>query len=203
MKYIILFLLALFLILPVGALPTITQINQTHGESWISWRWVQDPTTTVGYFLYTSVDGEIKQVLNLSNTPDSLVPREYYLTGLEPNEKHNFKVYILDNSTSPPTLVASSSMSATTSQPGSYNSMIFILALGLLGAAVILSLVKMVNLALILALTSGVLNIYTSMAVFEVNSSFSTVCIIAAVIAAAIIINLLYKAWDDKNTWRD
>jgi hypothetical protein len=203
-KYLAVILLIIFVLsATVSALPVIDGITYTRGESWLLWKWNQTPSSTPGQFLYTSVDGDIKGILNLSDTPDSLVPREYYLTGLEPNEKHSFKVYILDNTTSPPTVVTSAALAATTSQPSSYTTMIFLLALVLLGASFVISLTRNVIIPLILASTSGVLNIYISVAVWEVNSSFSTVAVIAAIIALAIILWILYQTWEDNRIWRD
>jgi len=203
-KYLAIILLVLFLLLiPISALPVIDNITYIRGESWLLWSWNQTSSSTPEEFLYLSVDGEIKGELSLESTPNSLVPREYYLTGLEPNERHSFKVYILDNTTSPPVVVTSATLTATTSQPSSYTTMIFLLALGLLAVSFVISLTRNVTIPLILAGTSGVLNIYISVAVWEVNSSFSTVAVIAAIIALAIILHILYNAWEDHRIWRD
>jgi len=202
-KYLIILLIAILVVgTPVQAVD-LTNLSATSGETWIRWSWNLEPLTPADSFLRVEVDGAQKLSLDLPLTPEEIVPLEYYLTDLEPNEKHSIKVYVVDNSTYPPTVSTLVSTATKTTQPSSYNNMIFIIALLLLGASLLLSGSKSVILALILAATSGVLNIYISTAVYQVNSSFSIVCTIAAIISGAIIVYLLYGAWEDKKIWRD
>jgi len=198
----LLIIVCLSLICPMNAM--ITNLTQTHGETWIKFAWAID-NADYGTDKYLSLylDGTQTFRTDLNTTPLLLVTKDYYLTDLKPNEQHNAKLILVDNSTVPPSTLDSRSLQVMTNQSVTYYYIILALILILLFLSLIMAKNRYETVAIVFNVGAVIFSAYLAIATQESNKAFSGVAILLAVVSGAILLFLIYEIVEDKKTWRD
>lgn len=186
-------LLLVFCLLAVVVLPAsagLLYLNETHGATWIQYRYGVN-SSDVGVAdesLKLVVDGTVVHTIFLQNatSPDFI----YLLSDVNANEKHVAVVEHLNISSSTPVLISSKQSSVMSSQANDYFYLVFTISILFIVASLFL---KSGLRSSVVLLASVLMNMYLTMSVYTVNTAFSTITTIVAVIAAFLMAYSLYE----------
>lgn len=175
---------------------SLINLTETHGATWIKWSWT---VTSLGAdeSLIARLDGV--QVLN--QTADSTPPlvTSWTASDLQPNERHELEVILLNSSSGSPVVTDSATLAATTGQSESFPLVLIALAFGLTAIA---ALARPGVMNLVFALTGLLLGAYVAVAA-GTNVALAGMGLLVGVINGIVMVVNGMPLWKEWKGWSD
>ena len=184
-------------IIIVGKVPF--KLYETHGSTWIGWTWeVNSSYIGTNTKLIGVVDNKEIYNLSLSNVSAGGAPSEYYMSGLNPQESHQFALSIVNGSGD--YVIAHSTLTVQTSIDFMYYILLFAVSIGFFFLAIYLQKGIIPTILLVLSI---LINGYLAIALQGVNSGFAWVVLLFTLFPGYVLIHGLYEMFTRSRDWSE